>query len=468
MTAGAGIFESLRQALGAGVVLDPATNDLSGRRRDFGVTGDPAVPVLALVLPRSTDQVSTAMTLCRQAGVAIVPQGGMSGAAGGAIPAQPCVLLSLERMRAIQELDPRAQTLTVQAGVVLETIQKAAEAQGLFFPLDLGGRGSAQAGGLASTNAGGNRVLRYGMMRELILGMEVVLPDGSVITALNKMIKNNAGYDLKQLFIGAEGTLGVITRLVLRLYPAPSATCTALAACADYPAVLALLDRCRRGFGSGLTAFECMWADFYRLGTDGCGRAAPIPHGHGFYLLMETQGTAPATDAALFETVIGEAIEAGVALDAVIAGSGRETAALWAIRDTPGDYSKVLAPSINFDVSLPLGALGEFAAECRARLVGRWPDLKVVFFGHVADSNLHISAQLVKGRIEAKPFKDIVYGCVGDFGGSISAEHGIGIDKRDYLHHSRSPQELDLMRTVKAALDPAGLINPGKVPICAP
>ena len=461
MALGAGILESLRQALGDDVVLDPATNDITARRRDLSFEG--TAPVLAVVLPRDTDQVSKAMRLCHEAGVAVTPQGGLSGLAGGAVPVAESVLISTERMRAVEELDPAAQTLTVQAGVVLETIQNTAADAGFFFPVDLGGRGSAQAGGLASTNAGGNCVLRYGMMREVILGMEVVLPDGTVITSLNKMIKNNAGYDLKQMFIGAEGTLGVITRLVLRLYPAPQATCTGLVACAAYDDVLKLLDRCRRGFGSGLTAFECMWADFYRLGTDAYGRPAPLPHGHGFYVIVETQGADQDADNTRFETVIGEAMEDGAALDAVIARSSRETTALWAIRDTPGDYSKVLNPAINFDVSLSVGRIGEFAAECHVKLAARWGDIHDVYFGHIADSNLHISARLVPGHIEPKAVKDIVYGCVGAFGGSISAEHGIGIDKRDYLHHSRSPEEIALMRRVKAALDPAGLINPGKV-----
>ena len=301
------------------------------------------------------------------------------------------------------------------------------------------------------------------MMRDLIFGMEVALPDGQVITSLNKMIKINAGYDLKQLFIGAEGTLGVITRLVLRLYPAPASTCTGMTACADFAAVLALLYTSRRGFGSNLTAFECMWADFYTLGTDDCGRSPPISHGYAYYVLIETQGTDAVADAARFETVISEALETRVIEDAVIAGSLRETANLWTIRDTPGEFAKVLNPPINFDISVPVGRLGDFATECRARLTACWEDLKVVFFGHVADSNLHICARLQAERIEPKSVKDIVYGCVADFGGSISAEHGIGIDKRDYLHLSRTPHELALMRVLKSALDAEGLINPGKV-----
>jgi FAD/FMN-containing dehydrogenase len=460
----AGLLRSLQAALGDDVALDPATLDLTRHLRDFGTPHvQPGAAVQAVVLARSTEQVATTLRLCGEAGVPVTPQGGMSGLSGGGAPIGPCVVLSLERMREIEELDGAAQTITVQAGVVLETIQKAAEARGFFFPLDIGGRGSAQAGGLASTNAGGNRVLRYGMMRDLILGIEVVLPDGSVVTSLNKMIKNNAGYDLKQLFIGAEGTLGVITRLVLRLYPAPSATCTGLAACADYAAVLELLDVCRRGFGSGLSAFECMWADFYSLGCEPMGRAPPLPHGHGCYVLIETQGTDAEQDAARFEIVIGQGLESGAVQDAVVANSMRETAALWAIRDTPGDYSKVFDPSVNFDISLPVGRIGAYASQCKAKLQGRWPGAHSVFFGHVADSNLHIGVLLEPGRMTVKAIKELVYELTGVFGGSISAEHGIGIDKRDYLHYSRTAAEVALMRKLKMALDPAGLLNPGKV-----
>jgi FAD/FMN-containing dehydrogenase len=464
MGAGAGILERLRETLGSDVAIDPSTLDLTRHLKDYGTTDDqPDACILAVVLARTTDQVSAALKLCSEASVAVVPQGGMSGLAGGGAPIGPCVVLSVERMRAIETLDEAGQTITVEGGVVLETIQKAAAERGFFFPLDVGARGSAQAAGLAATNAGGNRVLRYGMMRDLILGLEVVLMDGTVITALNTMIKNNAGYDLKQLFIGSEGTLGVITRLVLRLHPAPAATCTGLAACADYAAVLDLLDQCRRGFGSGLSAFECMWADFYSLGCEPCGRTPPLAHGHGFYVLIETQGADPGGEVARFEAVIGAALEAGVVQDAVVASSQRETAALWAIRDTPGDYSRVFDPAVHFDVSLPVGRIGVFAEECRRRLEARWPGVAAVFFGHVADSNLHIGVRLEAGRIVTRDVKDLVYGCIGDLGGSISAEHGIGIDKRDYLHHSRSPQEIALMRRLKAALDPAELLNPGKV-----
>jgi len=372
-------------------------------------------------------------------------------------------VLSLERMRAIEEVDPAAATITVQAGTVLETVQNAADEAGFLFPLDLGGRGSCQVGGNASTNAGGNRVLRYGMMRDLVLGMEAVLADGTVITALNKMIKNNAGYDLKHLFIGSEGTLGVITRLVLKLHPKPLSVSTGIVALKDYQGVLELLRRSRSGFGATLSAFEAMWPEFYHLGTTALGRTPPIAPNHGLYVLMETMGTDPAADQARFETVIAEAIADGVAADAVVAQSGRETRAFWEIRDCPGEFQRVHWPQVSFDVSIPTGEIGAFVVLCRDELARRWPDTKAVFFGHVADGNLHISVKIASDPSLEHAIDELVYAAVGERKGSISAEHGIGTKKRDFLHYSRSSEEVALMRVLKAALDPKGILNPGKV-----
>jgi FAD/FMN-containing dehydrogenase len=351
----------------------------------------------------------------------------------------------------------------VEAGVVLETVQKAADAAGLLFPLDLGGRGSAQIGGNAATNAGGNRVLRYGMMRDLVLGVEAVMADGTVITSLNKMIKNNAGYDLKHLFLGTEGTLGILTRLVLRLFPKPQSVSTALLALEDYSAVLDLLRRARAGFGATLSAYEVMWPDFYTLGTTALGRQPPIAEGHGMYVLLETMGTDPAVDQVRFEEVLGAALEDGVAQDAVIAQSEAQTQALWAIRDCPGEFPKVHWPQISFDVSLPTGEIGDRVTELRERIARAFPGARAVFFGHVADSNLHLSVRPVEDPMPVHEMDEVVYSAIGEWGGSISAEHGIGTVKRDFLHHSRTAEELALMRLLKRTLDPNGILNPGKV-----
>ncbi len=339
----------------------------------------------------------------------------------------------------------------------------AADEAGLFFPLDLGGRGTAQVGGNASTNAGGNRVVRYGMMRALVLGAEWVMADGTVVTSLNKMIKNNAGYDLKHLVLGTEGTLGVITRLVLRLYPKARSVCTALVALNDYPGVLAFLGRAKGGLGATLSAFEMMWPEFYYIGTEALGRRPPIEPKHGVYVLIETMGDDPDNDQAHFESVIAEAIEAGVVQDAVIAQSGREARDLWSIRDCPGEWPKVYWPQLGFDVSIPTGQMGDFMNYSREVLKKRWPDVRILYFGHVADSNLHLSVLSDGDATRDHQIEEAVYKAVGEWGGSVSAEHGIGVHKKEFLHYSRTPEEMALMRTLKAALDPKGTLNPGKV-----
>jgi FAD/FMN-containing dehydrogenase len=453
----------LQERIGQDVIHGPAEADFPRHRRDFINVAHSAVELLGVAYPRNAAQVSEILRACNEAGVAVQPQGGLTGLAGGGVPTGSCLILSLERMRDIMELDPDSSTITVEAGVVLETVQKAADAAGFLFPLDLGGRGSAQIGGNASTNAGGNRVLRYGMMRDLILGIEVVLADGTVITSLNKMIKNNAGYDLKHLFIGSEGTLGIITKLVLRLFPKPRSLSTAILALDDYAAVMDLLRRAKSGFGATLSAFEVMWPDFYRLGTSALGRQAPVPEGHGIYVLIETMGTDEATDQVRFEEVLGTALEDGVARDAVIAQSDAQTQSLWAIRDCPGEFPKVFWPQISFDVSLPTGEIGRRVPELRTLLQARWPDIETVFFGHVADSNLHFSIHLDEQPMPEHEIDQLVYGAIGAWGGSISAEHGIGTVKRAFLHHSRTAEEIALMHRLKAALDPRGILNPGKV-----
>jgi FAD/FMN-containing dehydrogenase len=419
---------------------------------------------MALTYPRNTAQVSKILRYCNNHSIAVQPQGGLTGLAGGAVPIGPCVIVSLERMRAIKELDVAAGTITVEAGVVMEAVQKAADAAELFFPLDLGGRGSCQIGGNVSTNAGGNRVLRYGMARDLVLGVEAVLADGTVIDALRKVIKNNSGYDLRQLFIGAEGTLGIITAVVLRLFPKPRSVCIGICAVDDYPAVLELLRRARVGFGATLSAYEVMWPDFYELGTVALGRKPPLALGAGVYVLIETLGTDLDADQARYESVIGEAMEAGIVKDAIIAQSQREATELWAVRDSPGEWQKGAHwPQLGFDVSVPTGEIGPLAVEISTALKSRWPQLIAVFFGHVADGNLHVSVRMSGHAIPELEIEEAVYSIVAKRRGSISAEHGIGSLKIPFLHFSRSPEEMALMRSIKKAMDPKGIMNPGKI-----
>jgi FAD/FMN-containing dehydrogenase len=458
------VVSDLIQQLGADVVLAPDAHNVLRHASDFGVCGDPAVGIRALTYPRHASQVSAILRYCHDRHIAVQPQGGMTGLSGGAVPAGPCVVVSLERMRAIRELDIAAATITVEAGVVMETVQRAADDADLFFPLDLGGRGSCQIGGNLSTNAGGNRVLRFGMARELVLGVEAVLADGTVINALRKVIKNNTGYDLRQLFIGSEGTLGIITAAVLRLFPKARGVFTGICAVADYGAVLALLQRVRAGFGPQLTAFEVMWPDFYQLGTIGLSRKAPLAQGYGAYVLIETMGFDPAADQRRYEEIIGAALEAGVVGDAIIAQSQREAGELWAVRDSPGEWPRSANwPQLSFDVSVPTGEIGQLVDEIRLALANRWPLLTAVYFGHAADGNLHISVCMAGHAVPQLDIESAVYDQVARRGGSISAEHGIGSLKREFLHLSRSPQEIALMRTIKQAMDPHGILNPGKI-----
>jgi FAD/FMN-containing dehydrogenase len=458
----AALLDALAALLGSGLVPGEAVEPR--HMGDWMVPAEPGVRPLALALPRSTEEVAGVLRLAHAHGIAVVPQGGLSGLAGGGTPTQGCLALSLERMRAIEDLDPATGTITVQAGVALQTIQEAADAAGFFYGVDLGGRGTCQAGGNIATNAGGNRVLRYGMTREQVVGIEVVLADGTIVSSLGKMLKNNAGYDLKQLFIGSEGTLGVITRAVLRLRPKPASQCVALLALPAYDAVLDLLGRARSTLGDALSAFEMMAPEFYALGTTALNRRPPLPPDQPFYGLIELLGNDQAADEARLHAVVEAALADGVALDAVAAQSPREVGELWRIRDCPGEWSQTwFWPQISFDISIPTGRIGDFIVAARGRLLAEFPTAHAVFFGHVADSNLHLSVRVEPDPQPTHALEALVYATVRDWQGSISAEHGIGLLKRDYLDHCRTPEEIQLMRTLKQALDPKGILNPGKV-----
>src|ERR1700683_3471824 len=464
MSAQSTAVANLRALVGAEAVATPDAQNIARHISDYAVQGDAGVGILALTFPRSTDQVAGILRYCNEHRIPVQPQGGMTGLAGGAVPLVPCVVMSLERMRAIRELDSAAGTITVEAGVVMEAVQRAADSADLFFPLDLGGRGTCQIGGNISTNAGGNRVLRFGMARDLVLGVEAVLADGTVINALRKVIKNNTGYDVRQLFIGSEGTLGVVTAAVLRLFPKARSICTGLCAVNDYSDVMELLARARTGFASQLTAFEVMWPDFYRVGTVDLGRKPPLASGHGLYVLIETMCTEVEADQERYQRVIGEAVDAGIVSDAVIAKSQREVSEIWSVRDSPGEWQAAGHwPQLSFDVSVPTGEIGQLVADIRAAIISRWPGLSALYFGHVADGNLHVSVRMSDRTITALDIEEDVYRLVSARGGSISAEPGIGTWKKEFLHLSRSPEEIKLMRAIKQAMDPNGILNQGKI-----
>jgi FAD/FMN-containing dehydrogenase len=416
----------------------------------------------AVLRPRSVAEVSAALKLCHEAGIAVVPQGGLTGLAGGATPQAGQVVLSLERLKGIEEIDPDSATMIVLAGTPLEMAQKAADEAGLYLALDIGSRGSCQIGGNIATNAGGNHVIRYGMARAQVLGLETVLADGTILTSLTKAMKNNAGYDLNQLFIGSEGTLGIVTRIVLRLHPRPRSKSTALVATFGYDATVRLLRRLQRDLGE-ISAFEAMWPDFYRYVTDlPATGVKPMADTHPFYALIEFQCSEPERDGARLEECLGAAIEAGDARDALIAQSEREARSFWTIRE--GAALDQLPYLINFDVSAPTAQLGALAERSKSALVARWPEGLFFVYGHIGDGNIHLSAWAGGTQEQvAHEMDEIVYGEVRRIGGSISAEHGIGSLKRAYLGHSRSVAEIDVMRRIKTALDPKGILNPGKV-----
>jgi FAD/FMN-containing dehydrogenase len=452
------LIGTLRASLSAGAVLtgeDAAAAATSPWTR----LGAP----LAVLRPRSTDEVSTILRLAHAAGQPVTAWGGKTGLVEGC-RADGALAVSLERMNRIEAIDPVAGTMTAQAGCVLQTACEAAEAEGLLLPLDLGARGSATIGGNISTNAGGNRVIRYGMMRDLVLGLEAVLADGTVVTSMNHLIKNNAGYDLKQLFIGSEGTLGIVTRAVIRLQPMPTSQNVAFLGVRSFDALPRLLRRLETQLGGALSAFEVMWDDFYQLVTTEPARGRPIlADRYPYYVLVEAAGADPDEMAARFEAVLAGALEAGEADDAVIAKTGAERAQIWALRDDVGQTGRN-RPIFTFDVSLGVRHMEAYVAGLRQTLAARWTAPTCVVFGHLGDGNLHVIVGVGESGPEVRhAVEEIVYRPLADIGGSISAEHGIGLQKRAFLPLSRSPVEIALMRTLKRALDPKGILNPGKI-----
>jgi FAD/FMN-containing dehydrogenase len=461
-TPSSSVVDRLAEALGVDQVATGGAID-ARHLRDWVVPLVEGSP-FALVRPRSTREVSTVLRTCHAHGTIVVPQGGLTGLVGGATPIADGVALSLERMSGIEEIDEAAATMTVLAGTPLQTVQEAASKAGFFFPLDLGARGSCQIGGVISTNAGGNRVIRYGMTRDLVLGLEVVLADGTVLTSLNKLIKNNAAFDLKQIFIGSEGTLGVVTRAVLRLHPRPRSQCTAFCAVDRFDQVVALLRHAKEALGGSLSAFEMMWPDFYDMTSVVPGMPRPLPSGSGGYVLIESLGGDQEEDQARFERMLASAASAELIVDAVVAHSASDARSFWQVRDASGEFPRMMGgPNVGFDLGIPTREIGGFVEACREALREKWPAMRAAFFGHIGDSNLHVHVKVREGAQPLHEIDALVYGLVQKWGGTISAEHGIGLLKKPYLGHTRSPEEIAVMRALKQALDPTGILNPGKV-----
>ncbi|MBT6114864.1 MAG: FAD-binding oxidoreductase [Porticoccaceae bacterium] len=447
-------------------LLDPSTvltgADISEKYHADWSGADPCQP-LALLKPKTTQQLSEIMALCHQHDQPVVIQGGLTGLAGGATPQSGEIAISLERMNGIEELDATAMTVTALAGTPLQVLQDAAEDRELFLPLDLGARGSCNIGGNLATNAGGTEVIRYGMTRSMVLGLEAVLADGTVINAMNKMVKNNSGYDLKHLFIGSEGTLGIVTRVVLQLQPKSRSSHTALCALNSYESVTKLLVELKRSLGSGLTGFELMWDSYYNKVLEVLpSLTSPFQENHTYYLLLEYKDNNQTLGAERFESALFEQLESGLIDDALIAQSHQDADKFWQIRDGIGELFQVLGPVSNQDVSLPLEQIGPFADDLDQRLKAKYNNIGVLLFGHIGDNNLHVCAYTGRDEDKARINEDIML-MISEYAGAITAEHGIGVLKRDFLALSRTPSEIALMKTLKMAMDPKGILNPKRV-----
>jgi len=453
------LIAELTEKLSAGAVVTGA--DVAARATSYW---DPSpTKAKAILRPANTSEVSTILTLCNERDQKIVTHGGLTGCVQGASSGDDDFILSMERMTAVEDIDTVSHTLTVQAGAVLETVQNAVRDQRMFLPLDLGARGSCTIGGNLATNAGGINVIRYGMARALVLGLEAVLPDGTVLSSMNKMLKNNAGFDLKQLFIGTEGTLGVITRAVLRLQPQSTTKNTALAALPDFSAVPKLLNHLKGSVGASLSAFEAMWGDYIRAVTEPNWHTAPMDRSHPYYILFECDGSDPARDDDRFMEVIEQAFDEGLIVDAVLPKSEAERQALWAIRD---DFEAVLSPKPVFlyDVSLPITSMEAYVADVQMLLEERLPNSDLFTLGHVGDGNIHFFVRANTDAADARSLSDhSVYEPLVKYSGSVSAEHGIGFEKKKWLAQSRSAAEIAVMQKLKATFDPKRTLNPGVV-----
>ena len=427
---------------------------------------------LAVVRPGTTAEVAALLALASRHKAPVVPQGGNTGLVGGQIPDESgnAIVLSLTRLNKVREVDPQSNTMTVEAGLTLLKAQEAAEAADRMFPLSLASEGSCTIGGNLSTNAGGVAVLAYGNARDLVLGLEVVLADGRVMNGLSKLRKDNTGYDLKNLFVGSEGTLGVITAAVLKLLPRPTSKATAFCGLASAEAGLALLSRVKAGAGSALTTFELI----PRIGIEMPlrhipGTRDPLAEPHAWYVLVELSGEAGRSVDGLAEDLIGAAMEAGEVEDAALATSIEQAKAFWKIRESIPDAQRSEGVSIKHDISVPVASVPRFLSEADAAAAKLIPGVRILGFGHVGDGNVHYNVFQPIGSDGAaflarwNEVSEAVFEVVLRLGGSISAEHGVGQMKRDYLPKIKDPVALEIMRGIKGLLDPRGILNPGKV-----
>ena len=464
-------IDALRAIVGAGNVLAGGSDDLSAYEVDWRkrYRGE----ALAVVRPGTTAEVAAIVKLCNEHGLAIVAQGGNTGLVGASVPdaSGTQLLMSLTRLNKVRAIDAANLTMTVEAGCVLQSIQEAAADAELLFPLSLAAEGSCTIGGNLATNAGGTQVLRFGNARELCLGVEVVTAAGEIWDGLTGLRKDNTGYDLRDLFVGSEGTLGIITAATLKLFPRPVAVTTALAALPTLEAAVELLQLARARLGAALTGFEVMGE--YALGLVRKHFAQlpqPLPPAPWTVLLEQSDSEGETHAQALFEALLETALERGLISDAAVAASIDQSNAMWHLRESIPLAQSVEGPNIKHDIALPVSAIPRFVAATDAALLRNFPGVRLVDFGHLGDGNLHYNVQ-APADCDAARFlvehehavNTLVYDALAPFGGSISAEHGIGALKREELAQRKSAVALALMRSIKSALDPRGLLNPGRV-----
>jgi FAD/FMN-containing dehydrogenase len=420
---------------------------------------------LCLLLPRTTDEVSSIVKICNDNNQEIIVHGGLTNLVGSTISSKTQVVISLEKMNRVIEVDESAKTITCESGVIIEDIINTVKDKNLLLPLNFGARGSAQIGGAVSTNAGGLRVFKYGMTRNLVMGIEAVLPDGTVISSLKKLMKDNSGYDLKQLFIGSEGTLGIVTKVVLRLYRLPKTRYTSLAVSNNYQDVLNLLKIMEDKISSNLTGYELLWNDTYKqMVSDKTLYNKYLPDNYKYYVFIEYMGGDFENDYNLFESIILDCINKGVIDDAVIGKDDKEQVNIWGIREDVAVLADERKFEQQFDISIPVPLIGEIIDKISKELKD-CEGVKTIFpFGHVADGNIHFIIGKDSDDNDLKSqINDIIYNNTQQVNGSISAEHGIGLDKKKYLIKSRSEDEIELMRLLKKSIDPKNILNPGRV-----
>jgi len=420
---------------------------------------------LAVVFPKDTVELSSIMKVCFENNQKVLVQGGLTNLVGSTKTFKDEIIISLDRMNKIEEIDEKSRTITLQSGVIVEDAINAVNEKDLLLPLNFGAKGSAQIGGVVSTNAGGLRVLKYGMTRGLVLGLEAVLSNGEVISSMKKVIKDNSGYDLKQLFIGSEGTLGIVTKVIFKLEEKPESRCSALVALNNYENVVNLLKFIEKGLSGTLTSFELMWNETYKTMLDSSENYSPLlPNTYPFYVFIESLGSDLSNDFEKLSELISGAAEQNFIEDALLAQNEREQKIIWDMREDVSVLAKKSRFDQHFDISLPIPVIDR-EVQIATKKLKKLSFIKHVFtFGHVADGNIHfIIGKNDNSKENTEKINQIIYSNLKKNGGSVSAEHGIGLDKKKYLYTSRSFEEINLMKTLKKILDPKKILNPGRV-----